>query len=66
MTNEPSCALCRWYRLLREGAVIGRCCNPLSGTAFPRQSFWCRQFEADTHNALREMRPLLPTSSQQR
>ena len=52
MLRQPSCQYCRWFSLLRDGAVIGRCRNEAAGLAFPRKEACCPQFDAErrTHD----------------
>jgi hypothetical protein len=47
MLRQPSCQDCRWFSLLRDGAVIGRCRNEAGGLAFPRREACCPQFDGE-------------------
>lgn len=47
MLRQPSCQYCRWFSLLRAGAVIGRCRNEAGGLGFPRKEACCPQFDAE-------------------
>lgn len=47
MLRQPSCQYCRWFNMLRDGAVIGRCRNDTGGLAFPRKEACCPQFEPE-------------------
>ena len=47
MLRQPSCQYCRWFSLLRDGAVIGQCRNETGGLAFPRREACCPQFESE-------------------
>jgi len=51
MLRQPSCQHCRWFSLLRDGAVIGRCRNDAGGLAFPRKEACCPQFDAERRTA---------------
>lgn len=48
MPEHTSCRTCRFWSLLRSGAIIGRCRNAqLSGAEFPPGSYCCSLWELD-------------------
>lgn len=49
MSDPTNCKTCRFWSLLREGALIGRCTNvESSGAQFPRGSHCCGWWEGTT------------------
>jgi hypothetical protein len=47
MLRQPSCQYCRWFSLLRDRALIGRCRNEVGGLAFPRKEACCPKFDSE-------------------
>lgn len=54
MPRQPSCEFCRWFSLMRDGALIGRCRNEVGDHAFPRKAACCPQFDVERRTELRD------------
>ena len=52
--RQPSCQYCRWFSMLREGAVIGRCRNEQGELAFPRKEACCPRFDSERRAEARD------------
>ena len=57
MPENPMCLSCRFWSSLRPRAVIGRCRNPDSKSAFPRPTFCCSLWEAEQRSEERPTEP---------